>query len=84
MNNPISITTVNDHERLPKGQKKILIDRDDDYNLRAILNFEDDNYIFAASRSAKGPGIFIETFEVSGSDYMKHHLYTLESSISLI
>ena len=79
MNKPISITTVNEHESLPKGQKKIVIDRDEDYNLRAVLHFKDTDFMFA-SKSTDVPGSYIDTFEITGSDYINYHFYTLESS----
>lgn len=79
MNKPISITSVSEHENLPKGQKKIVIDRDEEYSLRAVLYFEDTDYIFAR-KSADAPGSYVETFEITGSDDSKSQFYTLGSS----
>lgn len=82
MNKPISITTVNDYERLPKGQKKIVIDRDEDYNLRAVLHFGDLDFgaSYYSAVAAVPAGSFVNYFEITGSDYKKHNLYTLENS----
>ncbi len=79
LNEPVSITTVNENKSLPKGQKKIVIDRDEDYNLRAVLHFKDPNFRFAR-KPTEVPGSFIDTFEITGSDYINSHSYILESS----
>lgn len=71
---------MNDHERLPKGKKKIVIERDDDYNLKAVLHFDDPDFATSYSSTAVPAGSFVEYFEITGSDYMKHRLYTLENS----
>jgi hypothetical protein len=80
MNKPLSITTVNDYERLPKGQKKITMARDDDYNLKAVLDFEDINFDALYNSNQPPAGSFIEYFEITGSDYKGAYLFTLEHS----
>lgn len=77
-NRPISITTVNEneHERLPKGRKRILVSRDEDYNLNAILQFEDPDFIYKWHNSPSAAGSFVESFDVTGSDILEH-IYTL-------
>ncbi len=41
LNKPISITNVEDNQNLPKERKKITIERDEDYNLKSTIEFED-------------------------------------------
>ena len=75
MTKPLSITTVNEHVRLPKGQKKITVTRDEDYNLEATLEFDD----FGFQTIDAPAGTFIETFDITGSDYNDLHLFSLEN-----
>ena len=44
MTKPLTVTRVNDNACLPKGQKRIIITRDKNYNLQGKLQFEDDNF----------------------------------------
>jgi hypothetical protein len=77
MNKPLSITMVNDNERLPKGQKKITIKRNRDYNLKAVLEFEDLGF-----QRKDGPaGSFVQPFEISGSSFNGLYHYTLDNSL---
>jgi hypothetical protein len=70
---------VNEHERLPKGRKKISVSRDDNYNLSAILDFDDPDFIYKPSNSSNLPGSFVESFNITGSDF-DNRIYTLEYS----
>lgn len=79
MTNPLIITAVNEHERLPKGQKKITIARDSDYNLHAELEFQDADFGASYYSNQPPPGTFIKYFEVTGSNYSGSRHYTLES-----
>jgi hypothetical protein len=63
LNKPVSITKVDDNDNLPKGKKKILIERDEDYNLKAILQFEDPKFGHTSSNVA---GSFSKGFQISG------------------
>jgi hypothetical protein len=77
MDKTISITNVDDQENLPKGNKRIEIVRDEDYNLKAVLYFEERDF-FRHKREAEA-GTVVSTFAISGSDFEKIHHYTLES-----
>ena len=79
INKPISITTVEEHEQLPSGQKIIAINRNEDYNLKAILQFEDNNYIFSKDKTTGVVGTAIRTFTIKGLDE-EECKYELESS----
>ncbi|MCJ7633510.1 hypothetical protein MUP77_14125 [Candidatus Bathyarchaeota archaeon] len=76
---PVTITEVKDKPELPKGQKRIVIDRDDNYNLRATLSFNSPlgNDLPTPSAAA---GSFSEKFDIQGSYYDLVH-YTLESCL---
>lgn len=75
---PVTITEVEDKPELPKGQKRIVIDRDDNYNLRATLSFISPLKIDLPKPSAAGS--FAEGFDIQGSYYDLVH-YTLESCV---
>lgn len=69
---PITIPEVDNKKELPEGQKKIVINRDENYNLRAVLFTEGDHKFFAK-------GIFaIKPFTITGSDFYGRRC-TLES-----
>jgi len=69
---PIIIPEVDNKKELPEGQKKIVITRDESYNLRAVLSTEGDHKFFTK-------GIFaIKPFTIAGSDFYGRR-YTLES-----
>jgi hypothetical protein len=63
LRNPISITKIVDHIKLPKGVKKIVVERDDDYNLKGTLKFEDFKFLPERDRVA---GSFDEGFKIEG------------------
>jgi hypothetical protein len=67
---PITIPEVDNKKELPEGQNKIVINRDENYNLRAVLSTEGDHKFFAENISA------IKPFTITDSD--DRH-YTLES-----
>jgi hypothetical protein len=72
---PVLFDTICDNEKLPKQTKKIEIQRNQDYNLQAILFFKD-NIFYPHSNGITGS--FKKGFEVNGSD-SRHRNYTLES-----
>lgn len=74
----ITVSKVDDREELPKGQKKIVVDRDEDYNLRATLHFKDPT--FMNTYKPEVAGSFSETFDIHGS-YLDAIDYTLESCV---
>ena len=63
----------------PKGRKKISVSRDDNYNLSAILDFDDPDFIYKPSNSSNLPGSFVESFNITGSDF-DNRVSTLEYS----
>lgn len=77
---PITISNVDDRMELPKGQKKIVVNRDDDYNLTARLHFKDPDFYKLMRQQSAEPGSFAETFDIHGS-YYDHLHCTLESSL---
>jgi hypothetical protein len=76
---PINIPNVDDAEELPEGKKKIVITRDEHYNLQAVLSMKGDCEFFRKETKNTVPGSFIELFEISGSDQYESKRYTLES-----
>lgn len=80
LHEPITISKVDDEAELPKGQKKIMINRDEDYNLRATLHVEDSSFKGDFPRSSTATGGFAETFDIHGS-YFDLIDYTLESCL---
>jgi hypothetical protein len=76
---PVTITEVEDETELPKGQKRIVIDRDDNYNLRATLSFNSHLGDDLPKPSAV-VGSFPEEFDIQGSYHDLVH-YTLESCL---
>lgn len=77
---PVTITKVEDDSELPKGQKRIVIDRDDNYTIRATLFFNSPIGEDLPRPIAAAAGSFPETFDVQGSNYDVVH-YTLESCL---
>lgn len=77
---PITIPKVDDRAELPKGKKKIVINRDEDYNLRATLYFKDSTFKGHLRQSSAVAGSFPEKFDIQGS-YLDSVLYTLESCL---
>lgn len=75
---PITISKVDDRTELPKGKKKIVINRDEDYNLRATLYFKDSTIL--SDRVPDVAGSFPETFNIQGS-HSDLVCYTLESCL---
>jgi len=76
---PINIPNVDDAEELPEGKKKIVINRDEHYNLQAVLSMNGDCEFFRKETKNTVPGSFIELFEISGSNITGGAQYTLES-----
>lgn len=70
---------MEEHEELPKGQKIITITRNEDYHLKALLQFEDDNFIFSEGKRSTVPGTTIQRFTIIGSNE-EGCKYSLESS----
>src|SRR3972149_5661808 len=77
---PITVPKVDDRIELPKGQKKIVINRDEDYNLKATLYFKDNDVLRALACVPDVAGSFPETFDIQGS-YSDLVYYTLESCL---
>lgn len=75
---PVTISKVDDRPELPKGKKKIMISRDEDYNLRARLHFEDSTFEEDLHQSSNVAGSFTEGFDIQGSRSDIVH-YDLES-----
>lgn len=73
---PISITKLVDNVHLPKGAKKIVVERDDEYNLKGTLNFEDLSFF---PRRNEVAGTFHKGFDIQGFSNDDSILYTLES-----
>ncbi|MCD6513294.1 MAG: hypothetical protein J7L07_00045 [Candidatus Odinarchaeota archaeon] len=80
---PITIPNIDDIKELPKGQKKIVITRDEHYNLRVVLSIKSDpksiDLFFEKVLKTIVPGSFVELFEITGSDQNDLRQYTLES-----
>lgn len=77
---PITITKVDSRIELPKGKKKIVVNRDEDYNLRATLYFKDSAFKGDLRQSSAIAGSFPERFDIQGS-YFDSVFYTLESCL---
>ena len=76
---PITITRVEDRTELPVGKKKIIINRDDEYNLSATLYFKDSPREVAWHQSSNTVGGVSKGFDIHGcSDFAE---YTLESCL---
>jgi hypothetical protein len=73
---PISITKLIDNVHLPKGEKKIVVERDDEYNLKGTLNFEDPSFF---PRRNEVAGTFHKGFDIQGFSNDDSILYALES-----
>jgi hypothetical protein len=76
---PITIPKVDDTKELPEGQKKIEINRDEQYKLRAVLSTKGDSMFLEQKIHAGVLGSFVEHFEITGSDQPDLHHYSLES-----
>ena len=74
MREPITILKA-DGEKLPQGQNKIVITRDEYYMLRAVLSTERRPEFFTKVRDRHG---FVEPFDITIPDFHGRH-YTLES-----
>ncbi len=79
LHKPITIPKVDNIEELPEGQKKIVINRDEHYKLRAVLSTKGDFKSFAEKTMDIVPGSFTELFKITGSDQQNLKQYTLES-----
>jgi len=77
---PITLSKVEDRAELPEGPKKIVIDRDEDYNLRATLFSKNSAFGGDLHQSPAVAGSFPETFDTQGSHSDLVH-YTLESCL---
>ena len=78
---PITVPKVDDRIELPKGQKKIVINRDEDYNLKATLYFKGNDVLRALVRVPDVVGALAETFDIQGGSYSDRVYYTLESCL---
>jgi len=76
---PITIPNVDDAEELPEGKKKIVINRDEHYNLQSVLSMKGAYDLFKKESKNTVPGSFIDFFEISGSNKLWETQYTLES-----
>jgi len=76
---PVTISKVEDTSELPKGKKKISINRDEEYKLKATIHFEDpfprSLYRQAHHRVA---GSFADLYDIKGSS--NYAVYTIESA----
>ncbi len=77
---PIVLTLIEDRSELPKGKKIIRINRDEEYNLKAILDFEDPKLRGIHSQYADNvAGTLAKTFEIKG--YSGGATYVMESAV---
>jgi hypothetical protein len=64
----ITIPQVKDETELPPGEKKIIVNRDEEYNLKAVLDFKDDPKERKWWESTFGTaGGIVRRFDVKGS-----------------
>lgn len=75
---PIVITNIPEDERLPNGQKKINVSRDEEYNLKASLEFSDQNF-FRPRELRTEAGIILQTFDIPASD--SKYSYVFKSAL---
>lgn len=80
LNKSINITSVIDQPNLPKGKKEILIERDEEYNLKAIMYFKDPNFKLDTKLLSGTLGSFEKTYDIDVLDSTGVS-YTLESSL---
>ena len=78
LDKPATITTVAESTHLPKGHKRILVTRDEDYNLRASMDFKDPLFDLDSIKPDSVEGSFQKLFDIQGSD-SNLLSYTLES-----
>jgi hypothetical protein len=76
LKNPVSINKIVDHINLPNGVKKIVLERDDDHNLKGTLKFEDLKFLPKRDDAA---GSFDQGFNVEGISDDGSISYVLES-----
>jgi hypothetical protein len=76
LKNPISIDKISDNINLPKFIKKIVLERDEDYNLKGTLKFEDTTFFPKHNEVA---GSFDEGFIIEGASDDNSIAYTLDS-----
>jgi hypothetical protein len=76
LKNPICIDKIIDNAKLPSGIKRIILERDENYNLKCTLNFQD--YKFAPQRDDVA-GTFDKGFNIEGSSIDGALSYLLES-----
>ena len=69
LHEPITISKVDDRTELPQGKKKIVVDRDEDYNLRGTLYFKDPTFEGDLGQLSAVAGSFTEGFDIKGSCY---------------
>jgi hypothetical protein len=79
LDEPITITQVEDRTELPSGKKKITVNRDDEYNLLATLLFKDSPREVAWRQSLNTAGGISKGFDIHGSSDFAN--YTLESCL---
>jgi len=76
LKNPVFINKIVDHANLPKGAKKIVLERDDDYNLKGTLKFEDLKFF---PKNNVVSGSFDKGFNITGVSDDDSISYVLES-----
>ena len=79
LDEPITITQVEDRTELPSGKKKIIVNRDDEYNLLATLYFKNSPREVAWRQSSNTIGGVSKGFDIHGSSDFAN--YTLESCL---
>jgi hypothetical protein len=73
---PVTITKIVDNINLPRGAKKVVLERDNEYNLKGTLKFEDLKFFPRCNDVA---GIFYEGFDIQGFSDNDSTSFILES-----
>src|SRR4030066_951722 len=76
LRNPVSIDKIADNINLPKGVKRIVFERDDDYNLKGTLKLEDLEFLRKSNNVA---GSFDKGFNIEGFSDDGQISYNIES-----
>lgn len=76
LKNPVSIDRIADNINLPKGAKKIIFERDDNYNLKGTLKLEDLEFLRKSNVVA---GSFDKGFSIEGFSDDGSISYNIES-----
>jgi hypothetical protein len=79
LNEPMTITQVEDRTELPVGKKKIMVNRDNEYNLLGTLYFKDSPREVAWRHPSNIAGEVSKGFDINGSSDLAN--CTLESCL---